>query len=249
MAMRCPNVLAVAGVVLIALSLALSPTTASAQQYTVYGPTWELTPFAGYYIAQDLYTLSGSSAYSGSTLGLLNDFMWGGRLGYYPKPYGGVEFSYTREGSDIEVSKSVGGYNPATTGRVNLDTYEMNFVGRKHNLTDSKVTGFGTIGFGWSVIKPEITLANGSLPDNPTPEPLDLGSNTQFCFNFGAGANVAMSKKVDMRLEARWKLTHTDIATSQGVYCDYYGYCYSYASTTYSSGEFTGGLTYKFGGK
>lgn len=242
--MRCPNVLAVAGVVLIALSLALSPTTASAQQYTVYGPTWELTPFAGYYIAQDLYTLSGSSAYSGSTLGLLNDFMWGGRLGYYPKPYGGVEFSYTREGSDIEVSKSVGGYNPTTTGRVNLDTYEMNFVGRKHNLTDSKVTGFGTIGFGWSVVKPEITL-----PPNPVVTNPDLGSNTLFCFNFGAGANVAMSKKVDMRLEARWKLTHTDISTGTYGYCDYYGYCYTYSSNTYSSGELTGGLTYKFGGK
>ena len=242
--MRCPNVLAVAGVVLIALSLALSPTTASAQQYTVYGPTWELTPFAGYYIAQDLYTLSGSSAYSGSTLGLLNDFMWGGRLGYYPKPYGGVEFSYTREGSDIEVSKSVGGYNPTTTGRVNLDTYEMNFVGRKHNLTDSKVTGFGTIGFGWSVVKPEITL-----PPNPVVTNPDLGSNTLFCFNFGAGANVAMSKKVDVRLEARWKLTKTDISTGTYGYCDYYGYCYTYSSNTYSSGELTGGLTYKFGGK
>jgi len=242
--MRCPNVLAVAGVVLIALSLALSPTTASAQQYTVYGPTWELTPFAGYYIAQDLYTLSGSSAYSGSTLGLLNDFMWGGRLGYYPKPYGGVEFSYTREGSDIEVSKSVGGYNPTTTGRVNLDTYEMNFVGRKHNLTDSKVTGFGTIGFGWSVVKPEITL-----PENPVVTNPDLGSNTLFCFNFGAGANVAMSKKVDVRLEARWKLTKTDISTGTYGYCDYYGYCYTYSSNTYSSGELTGGLTYKFGGK
>ncbi|HET9952503.1 MAG TPA: outer membrane beta-barrel protein [Candidatus Eisenbacteria bacterium] len=238
------NVFAVGGVLLIALALAFSPTSASAQQYTVYGPTWELTPFAGYYIAQDLYTVQNAGAYDGSTIGLLNSFMWGGRLGYYPKPYGGVEVSYTREGSDIEVNKSLGGYNPANYGRVNIDTYEMNFVGRKHNLTDSRVTGFGTIGFGWSVVKPEITLPNNPIDTTP-----DLGSNTQFCFNFGAGANVAMSPKVSMRLEARWKLTHTDISTGTYAYCDYYGYCYAYSSTTYSSGELMGGLTYKFGGK
>jgi opacity protein-like surface antigen len=77
----------------------------------------------------------------------------------------------------------------------------------------------------------------------------NLGSNTQFCFNFGAGANVAMSSKLAMRLEARWKLTHTDISTGTYAYCDYYGYCYAYNSTTYSSGELTGGLTYKLGGK
>ena len=244
MSIRCPKILAVGGVLVIAIALAIAPSLASAQQYTVYGPTWELTPFAGYYIAQDLYTVQGSGAYNGSSIGLLNSFMWGGRLGYYPKPYGGVEVSYTREGSDIEVSRSVGGFNPGTTGRVNLDTYEMNFVGRKHNLTDSRVTGFGTIGFGWSVIKPEITF-----PPNPVVTNPNLGSNTQFCFNFGAGANIAMSPKVAMRLEARWKLTHTDISTGTYAYCDYYGYCYAYNSTTYSAGELTGGLTYKFGGK
>src|SRR5512140_3158776 len=94
MSTRRLNVLAFGGALLIALAFAIAPHSASAQQYTVYGPTWELTPFAGYYIAQDLYTVNGGGAYNGSTIGLLNSFMWGGRLGYYPKPYGGVEVSY-----------------------------------------------------------------------------------------------------------------------------------------------------------
>ena len=240
MAFRCPNILAVGSALLLALVLALAPANAAAQQYVVYGPTWELTPFAGYYIASDLYPVQAN----GSQIGLLNSFMWGGRLGYYPRPYGGIEFSYTREGSDIEVTRSLGGYNPSSVGRVDLDNYEINFVGRKQNLTDSRVTGFGTIGFGWSTIKPQVTLPPNPILNNP-----NFGSNTQFCFNFGAGANVAMSPKVSMRLEARWKLTHTDISTGTYAYCDYYGYCYAYSSTTYSSGELTGGLSYKFGGK
>mgnify|MGYP001332539310 CR=1 FL=1 len=66
------------------------------------------------------------------------------------------------------------------------------------------------------------------LPQGRVPERLELGP-----------------PPVALRLEGRWRVTDTQITTSSGVYCDYYGYCYYYASDWYNSGEFTAGLTYK----
>ena len=71
-------------------------------------------------------------------------------------------------------------------------------------------------------------------------------SNTLFNFNFGLGAKIEMSEKLGMRLEGRWRVTDTAITTSSGIWCDPYGYCYSYASDWYNSGELIGGLSYSF---
>jgi opacity protein-like surface antigen len=61
----------------------------------------------------------------------------------------------------------------------------------------------------------------------------------------GAGAKVDLSQALALRFEGRWRVTDTAISTSSGVYCDYWGYCYSYSSDWYNSGELTAGLTYK----
>src|SRR5262245_15059598 len=59
----------------------------------------ELNPFAGYYVASDIYnTFAGTN---GSNVELTNSFMWGGRL-TFSTPRGGIEFAYTRTGSDIK---------------------------------------------------------------------------------------------------------------------------------------------------
>ena len=225
---------------LVALSLCLSAGTASAQTGRKYGPSWELTPFGGYFIAQDLYTVySGGGA--GSTVGLSNSFMWGARLGFYPQPYGGIEFAYTRSGSDIEIGQQFGGYTPGELGRIDYDSYDVNFVGRQHNFANPRVTGFGTIGFGWTVTHPDIQAAPGST--NPPK------SNTLFGINFGLGTNVAVSPVIDLRLEGRWKITGTHISTGTYTYCDYWGYCYGYSSSSYNTGELSAGLTYKLGAK
>jgi hypothetical protein len=59
------------------------------------------------------------------------------------------------------------------------------------------------------------------------------------------GANVTMNPKLDLRLEGRWKITGTHVTTGTYTYCDYWGYCYGYSSSSYNTGEFTAGLTYK----
>lgn len=218
------------------LGLCLSVGTSSAQTGRKYGPSTEVTVFNGYYIAQDLYTVV-SGGGSGSTVGMSNSYMYGVRLGFYPQPYGGLEFAWTRTGSDVEVNTQYPGYLPlGPLGRIDIDSYDINFVGRQHNFANPRVTGFGTIGFGWSVTHPDLQTTN-------------LGSNTLFGINFGMGANVAMNEAIDLRLEGRWKITGTHITTGTYTYCDVWGYCYGYSSSSYNSGELTAGLTYKLGSR
>ncbi len=224
---------------LVSLSLCLSVGTASAQTSRRYGPSWELTAFNGYFIAQDLFTVLSGNGGVGTTIGLKNSYMYGGRIGFFPQPNGGVEFAYTRTGSDVEVKNTFAGDLRQNLGRINYSSYDLNFVGRQHNFANPKVTGFGTLGFGWTVTDPQVEDLSGK----------SLGSSSLFGVNFGLGANVAMSPVLDLRLEGRWKVTGTNITTGSTTYCDIWGYCYGYTSSTYNSGELTVGLTYKLGQK
>jgi hypothetical protein len=219
---------------LVALCLVGLAAPASAQ----YGPQLELTALYGYFIAQDLYTVTSASG-AGTTIGLENSGMYGGRIGLYPKPYGGIEFAYTRTGSDVKVNNAYNGYVANDLGRMEYDNYDINFVARQQNMGNPRVQGFGTIGLGWTVTHPEVTTAQGT----------SYSGNTLFGINFGLGANIAMNPKLGLRLEGRWKITDTNISTGAYTYCDYWGYCYSYPSSSYSSGELSAGLTYKLGAK
>ena len=46
------------------------------------------------------------------------------------------------------------------------------------------------------------------------------------------------------RFEGRWRVTDTNLETSSGLWCDPYGYCYSYSSNWYDAGELEAGLSY-----
>jgi opacity protein-like surface antigen len=77
-------------------------------------------------------------------------------------------------------------------------------------------------------------------------EPTEIEGKTLFNFNFAVGVKYELSPKLATRFEARWRVTDTAITTESGVWCDPWGYCYSYASDWYNSGEFIGGLSYSF---
>ena len=199
----------------------------------------EISPFAGYYVASDLYNTTGSK------VELTNDVLYGGRITFNMSRQGGLEFSYTRTGSDAKLQNVLVG-QPGTSnqkiGRVDFDNYDINFLGYQY-AASPRVTPFGLIGFGWAVSHPSIdaNFDDGTLPNQPK-------GNTLFNFNFGLGTKIEMSPKLGLRLEGRWRITDTAVTTSSGIWCDPWGYCYSYASDWYDSGEFSGGLTYKFGG-
>ena len=224
-----------AGAVLAALAAAvLCASSASAQV------KWDITPFAGYYIASDLFnTYPNSGAASGTSgVELTNSFAWGGRLTMINRR-GALEFAYTRAGSDMKIKQQLVGQPTGKIGRLDLDTYDINFIGYEPT-GDPKVTPFGVIGIGWTVTHP--SLDNGFvLPSSRT-----LSSNTLFNFNFGLGVRVAMNEKIAARFEGRWRVTDTNLQTSSGLWCDPYGYCYSYSSNWYDSGELEAGLSYTF---
>jgi opacity protein-like surface antigen len=211
-------------------AVVLWATSASAQV------KWDLTPFAGYYIASDLYNSYSSNGNSG--VELTNSFAWGGRLTSINRR-GGLEFAYTRTGSDLKLRQQLAGQPRTKLGRIDIDNYDINFIGYEPT-GNPKVTPFGVIGIGWSAthptIDPDFTLATGK----------QVQSNTLFNFNFGLGVRIAMNEKLATRLEGRWRVTDTNLETSSGMWCDPYGYCYSYSSQWYDAGELEAGLSYTF---
>ena len=201
---------------------------------------WDITPFAGYYIASDLFDSYANSGASNGASGveLTNSFAWGGRLTAINRR-GAVEFAYTRTGSDLKLKQALTGQPRTDIGRLDIDNYDLNFIGYEPT-GNPKVTPFGVIGIGWSITHPEID-AGFLTASGPQPE-----SNSLFNFNFGLGVRVAMNEKIATRFEARWRVTDTNLQTSSGMWCDPFGYCYSYSSNWYDAGELEAGISYSF---
>ena len=195
--------------------------------------------FGGYNLASDIYNdLNGTN----SSLELHNGFEWGGRVTFFNNEYSAFELAYTRNGSDMEIN-SFGGVIPNgfDAGRLNLDQFDLNWL-ISRPTSNSKMWPYFTMGVGMTNTHPEVNALNPN-----TNQPIDADGNSLFAFNLGIGTMIDMSPKIGLRLDARWRVTDTNITTDAGVYCDYWGYCWSYASDWYDSGEFTAGLTYKFG--
>jgi len=222
---------------LAALAIALAGAVLTASSATAQSNVkWDVTPFVGYYIASDLYTTYANNAQSG--VALTNSFAWGGRLTAISRR-GGLEFAYTRTGSDVQIKNQLAGQPRDKIGRLDIDNYDINFIGYEPT-GNPKVTPFGVIGIGWSVTHPSID-AGFVLPNGRQP-----ASNSLFNFNFGLGVRVKMNEKIATRFEGRWRVTDTNLETSSGLWCDPYGYCYSYSSNWYDAGELEAGISYSF---
>ena len=106
-------------------------------------PSWELTPFAGYYIASDIYNSYYTSGAGTTNVGLTNSFLWGGRL---TRNMGamGVELAYTRTGSDVELNNVLVGQPRANLGSIGIDTFDLNFLGYQHT-NNPNVMPFGEV--------------------------------------------------------------------------------------------------------
>lgn len=240
------NLRALRTAVLPALAVVLCAASANAQTRSNYGygyqkPGPELGIFGGYYLASDLYNVTSGLNGVGSQIGLDNSFMWGGRLGMSANRNFSMELAYTRSGSDVKVSKSINSYPDNHIGRLNLNSGDINFLFRQPSLGNPRATGFFELGFGW-------TWTDPSGIKNPiTAGQTAISPKTLFNWNFGLGGIFDLNDKFALRLDGRWRITDTHVSTSNGVWCDYWGYCYAYSSDLYNSGELTAGLTYKLG--
>src|SRR5438045_1514065 len=114
------------------------------------------------------------------------------------------------------------------------------FASSAHAQVKWAVTPFGARGIGSTVTHPSVD-SDFQLPTGAQAE-----SNSLFNFNFGLGVRVAMNEQLATRLEARWRVTDTNLQTSSGLWCDPYGYCYSYSSQWYDAGEVEAGISYSF---
>jgi hypothetical protein len=226
------------GLAALALGTTLLAPAAGAQNYA---RTTTLSVFGGYNVASDLFESDYNSP-SSATLELKNAFMWGGRLTKFTNEYSAVEFAYTRNTTDLEVHNFGGAAIPGDfkAGRIDSDQYDLNFLASQPSINPNMWPYF-TLGFGWTVTHPQVNAVD------PAAAPIKVDGNNLFAFNFGLGTLVNMNDKMSLRLDARWRVTDTHITTSSGYYCDYWGYCWSYASDWYNSGEFTGGITYRLG--
>ena len=222
--MRNPR-LSLAVVTLVAGASLASVPFARAQQVAV-----ELTPFAGYYIAADLYSTTGT------VVGLANDIAYGGRLTFTTNQSFGLEFAYTRTQSNATLNRLQPGQPTTDVGKVAIDNYDINFLALQRS-NSPHVLPFVEIGFGWAATHP--TINAGALK----PGTIEPSGHTNFNFNFGLGTKIQMSKVLALRLEGRWRVMSTNITTSGGLWCDPWGYCYQYASNWYDSGELNGGFS------
>ena len=221
--------------VLIALSGMIACAGAPAASAQVQ---WEVTPFAGWYIASDIYNSYYTSGPGTGRVALDNSVDYGVRI-TGSRGHAGLEFAYTRASSNMRLENLVVGVPRADIGQLDVDSWDLNFLGYQYT-NNPNVVPFGEIGLGFSVIHPKI---DSDVLLGGTAEP---DSRSRFNFNFGIGTKILMNEKVGLRIEGRWRVTDTNFNTGGGVWCDAYGYCYNYSSSWYNSGEINGGLSYRF---
>lgn len=224
--------------VTIASAVALAAFSMAPAAHAQYSSTFALSVFGGYNVASDIFDDVNGRA----SLEIKNDFMWGGRATVFTNEYSAIEFAYSRVEADLELK-----YSPLTlppdfrSGSMAVDEYDLNFL-VSQPTPNPRVWPYFTLGLGWSVTHPSV-----DAQDPISSQPIEAEGNSLFAFNFGIGTLVEMNPKLALRLDARWRVTDTNITTDSGVYCDYYGYCWGYSSDWYNSGEFTAGLTFRLG--
>lgn len=188
-------------------------------------PTWEASAFGGGFLAGDIYS------YEGGKVTVKDSWTYGGRIGAQLSPQFALEAVYARASSDLRASGTNVPDGPQ--GSVTADMVDLN--GLFGEGFYRQAFGYFTFGVGMTIFTPHVAG-------------FDQGTRTRFATNFGLGLKYFMSPKLGLRIEGRYRLTDTNIATGDYIYCypPPYG-CYSYYSTWYDSGEITAGLTYRFG--
>jgi hypothetical protein len=144
---------------------------------------------------------------------------YGVRAGYDLWPWLGLEISWTRAVTQLELS----GSPPATLGSRQLNTIEVgaNFSWIRGPLRLFLSTGIGGAGTG----------SKGGI---------------NLTANAGIGVSVSLDRHLALRLDERWRATYGNLAPGDSfAFCDSSG-CYAYRHPWYESSESSGGLTVSF---
>jgi opacity protein-like surface antigen len=212
---------------LAACALGLLGAGTARAQYGLGGRALELSAFNGYHMASDIFDATG-----GAEIDLANDYIWGLRAGITPHSRFTFEFAYSSTSTDVSLIRA---FQPVDEiGTLDLDIYEFNFLFQQPSMASPKVLGFFVLGLGWS--ESQLVVQGG--------QPYDSGA--KFTWNMGLGAKIELNPNFLLRAQGAFRFIDTDRAVSGGVTCDIYGYCWSYASDIWTTGDLTLGLTYRF---
>jgi hypothetical protein len=189
---------------------------------------FDISGFGGGYFASDLYSGTNSITNATNKIHLSDSWTYGGRIGFDPNRRVGLEFSYARAVSD---ASSVNPVAVPVTGSVTLDQFDFNLLFSQPK--GNQGSGYFTFGLGWTTVSPDLQGATAT-------------GNTFFAWNFGIGLKAYIGRSALFRIDGRYRGVDTNRTTGVYNYCDFYGYCYTYASSIYYSGEVTAGLGFRF---
>jgi opacity protein-like surface antigen len=175
----------------------------------------ELAAFGG-------YTTPGGLEHDARTvedLKLQGSFTWGASVGYFFSPRLGVEASWARQESGLEL----------TSGGVSAEMFDVTIDQIQGSIvyllvgTDAHVRPFLSAGAGAAIF---------GAPD--------IASETKLAFNVGAGLKWLPSSRFGVRLLARYTPTYLNDGSSD--FCDPFGFCQG----TLNQFEFSGGVVVRF---
>ncbi len=193
------------------------------------GAHFELTAFNGIQLPKDLY------ASSGAKIGPGDGYTWGGRVAYHTGPKLGIELSYTRAHSALELRTRSPGFPDSTAlGGLVVQAFDVGVLLAQEAQPGAKTAGFLLVGVGATRFVGDIAPASGDV------------TRRRFAWHAGLGSKIRVGDNLSLRLEARYRSTNTD--PRGALYTDQEGNAYAFAPHWYRTGELTAGLTYRIGG-
>jgi hypothetical protein len=161
---------------------------------------------------------------------------WGGGIEYVTSENSSVELLYLTKSSDVPTNFKFTAADPARQEHFDLTQHYIMLAGNGLKTTGSgKVEGFGS-------------LMGGVLISDVKSKSQDKsGSNTDFAWGARLGANIWVSHKVGIKLQAQ--ILSSAKATGGDTYWGYWGPVYLNTYTAIWQFGLGGGLTFKLGGK
>lgn len=175
----------------------------------------EVTALAG-------YTAPGGLQHESRTvedLKLAGGFTWGATATWFFSPRLGIEASWARVGSGVELS----------TAQATQELFEVTI----DQLQGSVVY---QLGGSESRLRPFVTAGAGAALFSAT----DIDSEAKLSFNLGAGVRWLPSRRFGARLQAKYTPTYLKDAGSD--FCDPFGFCQGWLHQF----EITGGVSVRF---
>jgi hypothetical protein len=166
---------------------------------------------------------------------------WGFTVGAFVTPNIELEFLYHRQFSSLEISDPAPDLKLANQ---NVDNYHGNFV-YNFGEPDAKIRAFALFGLGATHYGP-----GDYDPGIPNSGSISkIASLTKFSSTWGGGVKAYPSPHIGVKGTLRWTPTYIK-SDPGGVWCDpFYPTCWVIGDPDYSHQfEFSGGVTFRFGG-